>query len=287
MRRSVLDMPASCPESIRRLERELGVVLLLRTTRSVNLTEAGARLVAEAGPAVAAATAALASTVDRSGEPTGVLRLNVPRLAWRVALRPVLREYVRRHPGVRVEVHVDDRNVDIVACGYDAGIRLRESVEKDMATVRISGPIRFVVVGSPTYLAEHGQPERPGDLVHHACIRWQSPTTGEVYRWELEERGRDVEVAVDGPVTSTDAEVIAACAGDGLGLAYVAAHEVARELAAGQLVTVLEAHCPEVPGLFLYFPREAGRVPKLAALVSCIREVGAPEGPTRRSARRR
>jgi len=257
-------------QAVTRLEAELGTSLLVRTTRSVNVTDAGARLLGDAGPAVVAAFAAMSTIRATRQEPEGVLRLNVPRLASGI-LRPVLAQYARTYPAVRTDVFVDDRNVDIVAEGFDAGVRLREAVQKDMITVRLTPPFRFVVVASKRYLAKRGTPSHPRELVRHDCLAWTSPTTGELWRWEFEHRGRDIEVAVDGPVRSTDADLLAMCAEDHLGLAYVSEPDVKAQLASGKLERVLEAYCPEVPGLFLYYPRALRRVPKLAAFVACAR----------------
>lgn len=257
-------------QAVTRLEDEVGTSLLVRTTRSVNVTEAGARLVTDVGPAVAAASAALSTLKETRSEPAGVLRLNVPRIACGI-LQPILAKYARTYPSVRIDVFVDNRNVDIVAEGFDAGVRLREAIQKDMITVRLTGPVRFVVVASKRYLAQHGRPSHPRELVRHDCLAWRSPTTGELWRWEFEHRGRDIEIAVDGPVRSNDADLLATCAEDHLGIAYLDEHVVRSQLAAGKLERVLEEFCPEVPGLFLYYPRALRKVPKLAAFVACAR----------------
>jgi DNA-binding transcriptional LysR family regulator len=178
----------------------------------VNLTDAGLRLASEAGPALEVAAQALGATASKRREIGGVLRLNVPRLASRVALPPLIAAYTRDHPEMRIDAVVEDRNVDIVRDGFDAGVRLREAVEKDMVTTRISGPIRFVVAAAPSYLAKHGEPRHPRELVDHACIAWRSPTSGDIYRWEFESRGRAMEVGVTGPITSSDADLLVACA---------------------------------------------------------------------------
>ena len=261
-------------QAIARLERDVGTALLVRTTRSVNVTEAGARRAERAGGAVGTALGALAAAAGEEALPSwGPLRLNVPRLACRGSLPSLIAAYTSAHPGARVEVHVDDRNVDIVREGFDAGVRLREAVERDMITARISQPFRFVVVGSKAYLARRGRPRHPRDLVDHACVVWRSPTTNDVWRWEFEQRGKTLEVAVDGAVSTNDEDMLVAATGEGLGLAYVAEHAVRAELAAKELETVLEPFCPEVPGLFLYYPRAARNVPKLAAFVACAREI--------------
>jgi DNA-binding transcriptional LysR family regulator len=262
-------------QSIQRLEKEMGAPLLVRTTRSVNLTELGKRLAADAKPAVERMAAALGSVQNDDRAPSGVLRLNVPRLACHVVLPPILGAFARKHPRVHVDVTVDNRNVDIVADGFDAGIRLREAVEKDMVAVRLSPAMRFVVVAAKRYLTNHPRPQHPRALVEHACLGWRSPTSGTLWRWEFKDGKRPIEVAVNGPLSSSDPDLLLRAARDGLGLTYVAEHEARSDLAAGRLVSVLDEFCPEVYGLFLYYPRAARQVPKLAAFVECARQVSA------------
>jgi DNA-binding transcriptional LysR family regulator len=176
-------------QSVRQLEQQLRVVLLVRTTRSVALTEAGKQLVENAGPALRQAVAALEQVSARPGEAVGRVRLSVPRLAVPFVIVPVLPTFRERHPRVEVEVVSDERFVDIVAEGYDAGVRLSESIERDMVQVRLTAPFRFVVVGAPSYLARRGVPERPEQLLQHECITFRSSTTGNLYAWELERVG--------------------------------------------------------------------------------------------------
>jgi DNA-binding transcriptional LysR family regulator len=262
-------------QAIQRLEKEMGAALLVRTTRSVNLTEVGRQLAADAKPAVEQMAAALGSAQSDDREPSGVLRLNVPRLACHVVLPPLLEAFARKHPRVHVDVTVDNRNVDIVAGGFDAGIRLRESVQKDMVAVRLSAAVRFVVVASKRYLAKHPRPQHPRDLVQHACLGWRAPTSGTLGRWEFQEGKRTIEVAVEGPLSSSDPDLLIRAARDGLGLTYVAEHEALGDLDAGRLVRVLTEFSPEVHGLFLYYPRAARQVPKLKAFVACVKEAAA------------
>lgn len=271
--------PSAVSQAVARLERDVGTALLVRTTRSVNVTEAGARLAQRAGAALGTALAAIASAAGEDVAPAwGPLRLNVPRLACQAALPGLVAAFTRAHPSARVEVRVDDRNVDIVREGFDAGIRLREAVERDMVTARISPAFRFVVVGSKRYLARRGRPKHPRELVEHDCVVWRSPTTNEVWRWEFESRGKTIDVAVDGPVSTNDEDMLVAAAREGLGLAYVAEPSVRADLAAQKLEALLEPFCPEVPGLFLYYPRAARNVPKLAAFVACAREAQRAHG---------
>lgn len=279
--------PSAVSQAVARLEAALDVPLFVRTTRSVNLTTEGARLASEVGPALATAGAALRSAAAKSGELDGVLRLNVPQLTCCGVLPPLLAAYRSAHPKVRVEVTVDNQNVDIVAGGFDAGVRLHESVERDMVVTRLSAPIRFMVVGSKRYFAKHGRPKRPSDLLAHQCLGWRSPTSREVYRWEFEQRGRVVDLDLAGPLVSNDTEFLLACAEEDLGLVYAAEPEARDRLARGKLESVLDAFCPEVSGLFLYYPRAARRAPLLSAFVACAREAMHARGANATSRRSR
>jgi DNA-binding transcriptional LysR family regulator len=264
---------SAASQAIVRLETELGVTLLNRTTRSVNVTDAGSRLLEEVAPALRAASAALINAKTELRGLSGSLRLNVPRIACRVGLPALLAEYTRRHPEVRVEVEVEDRQVDIVKGRFDAGVRARASIHKDMIEVRLTPPIRFAIVGSKRYFARHPKPKHPRDLVHHACLGWRSLAGGPEYRWEFDDAGRSLEVSVQGPVLSNDTELLMACAERDLGLAFVVESEARRQLQAGALETALEDYATQVDGLFLYYPTSARGAPKLRAFVDCARDL--------------
>jgi DNA-binding transcriptional LysR family regulator len=176
-------------QSVRQLEEHLRVVLLTRTTRSVSVTDAGKRLVENAGPAVGQALAALSEVAAQPGETVGRVRLSVPRAAVPFVIDPVIAKFRERHPRIEVELTLEERIVDIVGEGYDAAVRLSEAIERDMVQVRLTDPFRFVIVGSPAYVARRGAPQRPEDLLQHECITFRSQTTGALYAWELE-RGR-------------------------------------------------------------------------------------------------
>jgi len=272
-------------QAIVRLETELGVTLLNRTTRSVNVTDAGSRLLEEVAPALRVASAALVNAKTERQGLSGSLRLNVPRVACRVGLPSLLAEYARRHPEVRVEVEVEDRQVDIVKGRFDAGIRARASIHKDMIEVRLTPPIHFAVVGSKRYFARHPKPKHPRDLVHHACLGWRSLAGGAEYRWEFSDKGRDLEVAVRGPVQSNDTELLVACAERDLGLAFVVEAEARRQLETGLLETALDDYATNADGLFLYFPTSARGEPKLRAFVECARELLSGQKPAKGRAR--
>jgi DNA-binding transcriptional LysR family regulator len=248
-------------------------VLLARTTRSVALTDSGRRLVDGAGPAVDEVLAALAQVSAQPGEVVGRVRLSVPRAAVPFVIDPVVPAFRARHPRVDVEIAVEDRLVDIVAEGFDAGVRLIEAIEGDMVQVRLTDPFRFVVVGAPDYLARHGTPERPEDLLHHECLTFRSRTTGALYAWELERGRRTWRVPVHGGVVTNDNRLSLSMAEQGLGLAYALEPTVTEPLRTGRLQRVLEAYAPTVPGFFLYYPSRAHRSAPLRLFVEAAREL--------------
>jgi DNA-binding transcriptional LysR family regulator len=260
-------------QAVRQLEEQLRVVLLARTTRSVSLTEAGKRLVDTAGPAVRQTMAALTEVSAQPGETVGRVRLSVPRAAVPFVITPVLPTFRARHPRIEVEVSLEDRLVDIVAEGFDAGVRLSESIERDMVQVRLTDSFRFVVVGAPEYLARNGTPERPEDLLRHECITFRSRTTGALYAWELERGRRSWRVPVRGGVVADDAETILAMAERGLGLAYTFEPMIREQLRSGRLKLVLDAYAATVPGFFIYFPSRAQRSGPLRLFVEAAKEL--------------
>jgi DNA-binding transcriptional LysR family regulator len=262
-------------QAVRQLEEQLRVGLFARTTRSVSLTDAGRRLVEGAGPALAQAVAALTEVAAQPGEAVGRLRLSLPRVAVPFVIDPLLPTFRARHPRVEVELVIEDRLVDIVAGGYDAGIRLSESIARDMVQVRLTEPARFVVVGTPEYLARHGTPKRPEDLLRHECFTFRSPTTGALYAWELERGRRTWRVPVRGGVVVNDGLLCMSMAKLGMGLAYALESMVIDELNSGQLQRVLEPFAPTVPGYFLYFPSRAQRSLPLRLFVDTAKELRA------------
>jgi DNA-binding transcriptional LysR family regulator len=262
-------------QAVRQLEEQLRVVLLTRTTRSVSLTDAGRRLVEGAGPALAQALATLAEVSAQPGETVGRVRLSVPQVAVPYVISPVVPTFRARHPRVEVEVTVEDRFVDIVVEGYDAGVRLSEAIERDMVQVRLTPAFRLVVVGAPDYLARHGTPQRPEELLGHECITFRSQSTGALYAWELERGRRNWRVPVRGGVVTNDSRLRISLAEQGLGLAYVVEPTVAEQLREGRLQRVLEPYAPTVPGFFLYFPSRAQRSPALRLFVDAAKELAA------------
>jgi DNA-binding transcriptional LysR family regulator len=266
-------------QSVRQLEARLGVTLLNRTSRTVALTDAGRRLLEDAGPAVEQALESLKTVRARPGEVTGRVRLSVPALAVRLILGRLLPRFAERHPKVEVEVQVENRFVNVVGEGLDAGIRLSEAIERDMVQVRLTAPGRFVVAGAPAYLARRGIPEKPEDLLQHACICIRGSFSGARYAWELERGRRAWRVPVEGPVTTADPELMRLLGVAGIGLIYAFESQIADDLRSGGLRLVLEPFASAVPGLFLYFPSRAQVSPALRAFVDVAREM--PADPKR------
>lgn len=262
--------PSAVSQSVRALEQRAGVALLARTTRDVAPTEAGRRFLERARPAVDDILDAFREAASLGDKPSGLLRLNVPRVALPCLIEPVLADFCASYPEVQVEIHVDDRLANIVAEGFDAGIRIGELVEADMVAVPLSAPFKLAVVGSPDHFARHGRPQRPEDLKRHACINFRQSDSS-LYHWEFEEDGREFALAVDGPVIANEADVMISAAVMGLGLAYML-DPVAEPLCRrGLLERVLEPFCPQTPGFFLYFPSRHQVLPKLRAFIDFAR----------------
>lgn len=260
-------------QSVRQLEERLTVDLLVRTSRSVNLTEAGLRLLSNAGPAIDAALESLKSVSVLPGEVTGRVRLSVPTAAVSMVLTDVLPLFRRRFPNVEVDAIVENRFVDIVKDGFDAGIRLVEAVDRDMVHVQLSPACRLVVAGAPSYFSRAGVPKKPEDLLRHDCIGVRLGASGEPWAWELERGKKAWRIPVRGCVTTNDATLAKSLGLSGVGLIYALEPLIAQELARGELRVALEAYAPEVPGLFLYFPKGASTSSAFRAFVDLARAI--------------
>lgn len=262
--------PSALSHTMRALERRLGVRLLARTTRSVAPTAAGERLLASLGPALEEVERGLAMLADWRDAPSGTLRLATFQYAARTILAPRLPRFLLDHPDIAVEVVVDDRLVDLVAGGFDAGIRLGEAIERDMVTVPVGPDLRTVVVGTPAYFSRHAPPETPAHLDRHVCVNYRLLGGGGLLPWEFEEEGRDLRLKVSGQLIVNDEVLAAAAVRAGAGLGYLMEHDVADEIADGRLVQVLAAWCPSYPGCRLYYP-DRRVTPALRALISALR----------------
>ena len=212
--------PSAISQAVRAVEARVGAALFIRTTRSVGLTEAGAKFLSRAKPAFEELVAAGEVARDLGQRPAGLLRLSVPRSVVPILLQPLIASFCRAYPEVEVEIAASEQSVDLAAEGFDAGIRMGQFIAADMVAVRLSPPFRFVVVGSPDYLARSGRPERPEDLRHHACLRLRR-SNGAVALWPLDDNGRTIEVAVSGPLLANDYPALLGAALEGMGLAQI------------------------------------------------------------------
>lgn len=259
--------------AMRTLETRLDVRLLNRTTRSVTPTEAGEQLLQRLGPALREISDALDQINDFRDVPRGTLRLNVPRPAARLLLAPLFARFLAAYPQIRLEVVTDDGLVDIVAGGFDAGIRFGESLAQDMVALPLGPPVRLIVVASPMYAARRGLPQQPQDLKQHACIGRRFPS-GAVYAWEFSQGGASLAVAVDGPLLLDDDDLILRAALDGIGLAYVYEAQAQESIEQGRLLRVLDAWCPPMSGFFLYYPSRRQMPVSLRLFIAMLRESG-------------
>jgi DNA-binding transcriptional LysR family regulator len=261
---------SSMSEAIRRLEARLGVRLLNRTTRSVTLTEAGQRLLERLGPALGEVAAALDAVNDFRNTVSGTLRLNVPGIVAYAVLPDIASRFLEAHPGITLEVTAQDDFIDVLAAGYDAGIRYGERLEKDMITVPI-GPRtqRYIVAAAPSYLAAHGAPRQPEDLLNHRCIRHRF-LSGVTIQWEFERDGRTIRIAVDGPLIGTNMQIELTAAIRGLGLIYTFEDFLAPALADGTLVEVMQDWAQCFRGPYLYYASRRHMPASLRAFVDFI-----------------
>lgn len=264
--------PSALSQTIRNLEERLGQRLLNRTTRSVAPSHAGRALAERLLPVLDDLDGVVDAAFAAAGEVAGPLRLNVVRIAA-PALSRLVPEFLARHPRVRLEIEVSDALVDIVAQGFDAGIRLAERLEGDMIAVPFGGDLRMAAVASPAYLDRHAAPGHPRDLTTQACLVTPAPSTGGPYRWEFEKGDEALQIGVDGPLVSRDMPTRLAAAEAGVGIGYFFEEEVREGLEAGRLVRVLEDWTPPFPGCFLYYPSRRHPPPPLQAFIDHLREV--------------
>ncbi|MGV3551428.1 LysR family transcriptional regulator [Rhizobium sp.] len=264
--------PSALSHAMRGLEERLGVRLLARTTRSVAATEAGERLLQSLNPALAEITGGLDAMAEWRDSPSGTVRITTFSYPAKTILGPKLPVFLMANPDVRVEVDITDRLTDIVAAGFDAGIRFGDAIAKDMIAVRVGPDLRTIVVGTPSYFAEHGKPATPDDLERHRCICYRLMSSGGLLPWEFERAGRDIKVRTSGPLVVNDGDLAAAAIRAGAGLGYIMEHEVADDLASGRLIQVLGEWCPTFPGCYLYHPSRRQSPPALRALVAALRQ---------------
>lgn len=258
---------------MRQLEERLGMRLLARTTRSVATTEAGERLLLTLQPAFAEISRGLQELGHFREKPSGTVRITSGKHAAASLVMPILPEFHRTYPDIRVELIVGDRFEDIVASRFDAGIRFGERVDKDMIGLRIGPDIRAAVVGSPDYFARYPAPKTPRELADHDCVTYYMASLAGPYAWEFEEDGRDIEVKVSGSFMVNDADMMIEAALSGSGLVYVFEDFAAEHIASGRLIRVLEDHCKPFAGYSLYYPSRRQMPPALSVFVEALRAI--------------
>jgi len=264
--------PSALSQVVRTFEDRIGVRLLNRTTRSVSLTEAGETLLRRVAPAVAELSQAVGQARLHQERPSGTVRVHVFRSAADLYLQPILPAFHRAYPRVVLDITVDDEVIDTVASGFDVAIRIGEVIERDMIAVPLEPPVRQVPVAAPSYIAEHGLPAHPRDLLGHNCIRWRWPGRTQPYRWEFFEDGAWFEVEVGGPLVVNSKDMALKAAIDGVGIAFPVERTARQAIADGRLVPMLEPWCEPFPGHHLCFPQQRQMSPALRAFIDTVRE---------------
>jgi DNA-binding transcriptional LysR family regulator len=256
--------------AVAKLESSLGVRLFNRTTRSVSLTDAGRAFVARVGPALQDIHGAMDTARSQQATPTGTLRINAFASGAREILRPLILDYLRRNPAVHVDLVTEGRLVDIVAEGFDLGVRRLDLVPADMIAVPLGRMQRYAVVASPTYLEHHGRPVTPTDLLNHRCIRIRLPN-GALFRWYFEKQGETVQVDVSGPITLDETSLARMAVLEGVGIGLFLEHNVLDDIAAGNLVRILDDWTPPLADLCVYYPGRRNPPAALKAFVDLAR----------------
>lgn len=273
--------PQALSQQVRGLEERIGIQLLHRTTRSVALTEAGRHLFDRAQGAVAQLGAALWETRAANGRVAGTVRVHAFRTGTEKYVGPMLADFHRLYPDVVIDLTVSDEVLDIVTGGFDASIRMGEVIQQDMIAVRLGDEMRQIAVASPAYLAAHGAPGHPRDLLHHRCVRWRWEGHAQPYAWEFFENGAWFEVVVNGPLIVNDKETALRATLDGIGIGFATETAVRPHVAAGRLVPLLDPWCAPFPGMFLCYPRQRRMAPALRAFIDAVRD---PAGLAARAA---
>ncbi len=262
---------SSLSRTIRKLEEQIGVRLLTRTTRSVAPTEAGGRLLASVGPRLDEIEAELVALGELRDKPAGIVRITASEHAAATVLWPKLSLALCNYPEIKVEIISDNGFVDIVAQGFDAGVRLGESVEKDMVAVPIGPEQRLVPVASPAYFEHHPPPATPQELVSHTCINLRLISSGTIYAWEFAREGRPLRVRLDGQLIFSSIHLAVDAALKGYGIAFVPEDGVREHVARGALVQILNEWCPPISGFHLYYPSRRQHSPAFQAVVDVLR----------------
>ena len=265
--------PSAVSHAVRSVEDRLGTPLFARTTRSVSLTEAGTRFIAGVEPALVDIGKAIEGLRAERGQVTGLLRIDAPSAAvFDMAMMPILTRLARQHPRLTVEVRTGQFSVDIVAQGFDAGIRIRRAIQQDMITTRLRGSFKTILVASRDYLDARGTPKSIADLHQHNCIGWRWAVSGAILDWELIDGKKPITVKTSGTALVTDTTEALSLALAGVGIAYVHEPLARRYIREGSLKWLLPETAVEHDGLFLYYPRRASLAPKLRTFIDVAKK---------------
>jgi DNA-binding transcriptional LysR family regulator len=260
--------------AVGKLEGQIGIRLLNRTTRSVSLTDAGRTFVDQIAPAVESIHDAMNTARSQQQTPSGTLRINAFATAAREILSPLVLEFLRRYPQVHIDLVTEGRLVDVVAEGFDLGIRTAELVPSDTIAIPLGPPRRFCVVASPTYLEGRQTPRAPQDLLAHPCIRVRLPN-GALYRWHFEKNGQSIQIDAQGPITLDEASLSRMAVLDGIGIGFFMEADVRDDVASGRLVQMLEDCTPPLAPLCLYYPSRRNPSAAFRAFIDLAREIAA------------
>lgn len=262
--------PTAVSKGVRALEKKHGVSLFVRTTRSVALTDAGVTLLAALKPAVSQIEDAFAELARFQQRPSGRIKITAPRSFGFLLARFLIPRMQVAYPDIGFELSLNDGLVDLVAAGFDAGIRLGHAVAQDMVAIRLSRPLSWSIVSAPRYFEQHGTPERPQDLLQHQTLRYRFSTSSRLPPWKLTGQDGELLLDTDAMLTANDTQMLAEWARQGMGIAWLPDLEVDEDVRHGRLVRVLTQFVPETPGLFLYFPMRTQSQPKMRALIEQV-----------------
>lgn len=263
--------PSAISQTIKGLEARVGSPLFMRTTRSVGLTQAGEMFLERAAPAYAGLGDAYEAARNLGNRPAGRLRINLMRGAVQPLFEPIIAGFCETYPEIELEIYAEDALADLSAGGFDAGVRMGESLDADVIAVRLTGPFRFVAVATPGYLEKHGRPESPDELRNHRCVRMRMGS-GALMPWTFEKGNREIEVAVTGPVIVNDFTAMMVAVHAGVAMGMTAEPVVKALVASGQLELVLSDFACSTSGLFLYYPSRKQVMPKLRAFIDYVRD---------------
>lgn len=265
--------PAAVSKMISNLEDKMGVTLVTRTTRTVNLSEAGRIFLEQAGPAMNQIINAQENAISFGKSPSGVLRINMPAILYPYYLRPYIDSFLKKYPDVSVDIFADDQASDVFEHGFDAGVRTDDILAKDLVALKLFGPIQFVTAASPEYLKKNGTPKHPKELLNHNCVRHRFGTGTNLYdKWEFEEDGTEFRVNIKGNLILNNSFNIREAAIHGAGVIYTELGNIEKDIKEGKLKQILNAFVVESSGYYLYYPHKQHVSPALRAFINHFKE---------------